>query len=171
MQNHHLFNNVPKSVKFPAMNVFLLIAGIAVGGWFVFILLIKGFAALLKKSALEATLKLLSGEEILRITDNASFLGADFPGPNLPPRTSGVLAVTDRKIFFLPWFPRKSISLPYEWVNGVRLQASFDDMASSIPCVVVRVKELKDPEGSIAWLVHEPRKWEKAIERRVNSSA
>ncbi len=151
------------------MNIFLIIAAVAVGGWIILILLLKGIAAFLKKSALKAARKLLVNEKILKITDNASFLGADFPGPNLPPRTSGVLAVTDRKIFFLPWFPRKPISLPYEWVNGVGLQASFGKLGFSVPCMVVRVKDLKDPEGSIAWLVHEPKEWEKTIGSRVNN--
>ena len=133
-------------------------------------LLLKGLAALMKMSALTAAHKLLADENILRITDNASFLGADFPGPNLPPRTSGVLAVTDRKVFFLPWFPRKSISLPYGWVKGVRLQDSFGELKFPLPCVVVRVRELKDPEGAIAWLVHDPTEWEKAIEESVGNS-
>ena len=124
---------------------------------------LKGMAAFWKWGALRDANKFLADEKILKITNNASYLGADFPGPNLPPRTSGVLAITDRQIYFLPWFPRKRIALPFKWVKGVKLQLSYGEVATAIPGLVIRVRDLKDPEGTIAWLVHEPHEWEQII--------
>lgn len=149
------------------MQKILIILIVLFGGWLLVMLGLKGMAFLLRRGTLRDAEKALAGEKIHKITNNASYLGADFPGPNLPPRTSGVLAITDRQIYFLPWFPRKSISLPLQWVKGTRLQSSYGEVATSIPSLVIRVRDLKDPEGTIAWLVHEPREWEDIIKSQI----
>ncbi len=151
------------------MNTILIILVIAAGGWLLLMLTLKGFAYYLRKNTLKDVKKVLGEEKILYIADNTSYLGADFPGPNLPPRTSGVLAVTDRQIYFLPWFPRKKISLPWQWVKGVKLEPSYGPVATSVPCLVIRVRDLKDPEGTIAWLVHEPREWLNIINSQIKN--
>jgi hypothetical protein len=145
------------------MNTFLIIAVVAVGGWVLFIFCLKGMAALLRKSATKATKKALAGENIRKMTDNVSFLGADFPGPNLPPRTSGVLAVTGTRLFFLPWFPRRAITLPSDTIADVSLRDHYGEMAYNIPVLLLKVKGVGDPHGSMAWLIHEPKEWEKEI--------
>ena len=124
---------------------------------------LKGLAALLRRSTVKATKNALAGENILKMTDNVSFLGADFPGPNLPPRTSGVLAVTDSRIIFLPWFPRRAITLPRDTIAEVNLQDHYDKMAYNIPVLLLKVRGVGDPHGSMAWLAHEPEAWEKVI--------
>jgi hypothetical protein len=149
------------------MNTVLIILVIAAVGWLVLIVGLKGFASFLRKGALKTVEDVLAGEKIHLIVDNASYLGADFPGPNLPPRTSGVLAITDRQIYFLPWFPRKKISLPWQWIKGAKLESSYGSVATSVPCLVIRVRDLKDPEGTIAWLVHEPREWQNIINSQI----
>ena len=153
--------------KLPPMKTILTILIVVAGGWLLLMVVLKGIALYLRKNTLKAVQKILAGEKILHIADNTSFLGADFPGPNLPPRTSGVLAVTDRQIYFLPWFPRKKISLPWEWIKGVKLESSYGSVTAPIPCLVIQVRDLKDPEGTIAWLVHEPSEWLKVIKGQL----
>ena len=135
--------------------------------WIGIMLLLKGYAAYLRRSTLKAARQALAQEKILRITDNASFLGADFPGPNLPPRTSGVLAVTDRSVYFLPWFPRKSVTIPHAWVRSVRTEKSFGSLSFAIPVLVIGVRDVKDPEGLVGWLVKEPWEWREEIGKLV----
>lgn len=150
------------------MDTILIILAAAAGVWLLLMLGLKGIAAYLRKNTLKDVRNVLSEERILHIADNTSYLGADFPGPNLPPRTSGVLAVTEGQIYFLPWFPRKKISIPWKWVIGASLENSFGSVATSIPCLVIRVRDLKDPEGKIAWLVHEPREWMNIINSQIS---
>jgi hypothetical protein len=145
------------------MNTFLIVVGVLAVGWVLLIVGLKGMAALLRKSAVKATKAALAGEDILRITDNVSFLGADFPGPNLPARTSGVLAVTPTRLFFLPWFPRRAITLPGETIAGVSLRDHFGQMAYNIPILSLKIKGVGDPHGNMAWLTHEPEEWEREI--------
>lgn len=147
------------------MKTLIIIVVVAVGGWFLLMFAVKGFARLFKKGAMKETQKALAGETIIITTDNASYLGADFPGPNLPPRTSGVLALTENKLFFMPWFPRKAITLPLKWINSVKTQDKYGEHAFTIPCLVIKVRDLKEgSEGKIAWLVHEPEEWRVAVE-------
>ncbi len=141
------------------MNKLLIGLVVVAASWMLLMLSLKGMARLWKRGARKAADKALAGENVLMITSDASFLGADFPGPNLPPRTSGVLAVTDRQVYFMPWFPRKSISLPHNWIKEVHLKASYGNFSTAIPCLVFVVRDLKDPYGTIAWLVHDPREW------------
>ncbi len=149
------------------MNTFLIIIAVAAGGWVLLMLGLKGMAVLLRKSAVKATKNALAGENILKMTDNVSFLGADFPGPNLPPRTSGVLAVTDSRIIFLPWFPRRAITLPRDTIAEVSLQDHYGEMAYNIPVLSVKVRGVGDPNGNMVWLTHEPEEWEREIKKVI----
>ncbi len=149
------------------MKTLLIIAAVAGGGWLLLIFGLKGMAVLLRKSTVKATQTALAYETVRKITDNASFLGADFPGPNLPPRTSGVLAVTDNRLFFLPWFPRRSIVLPWSSISRVSLEDHFGEMAYNIPVLTLRVKGVGDPDGRIAWLIHEPEEWKREIRKVI----
>jgi len=149
------------------MNTLLIIAAVAAGGWILLIFGLKGMAALLRKSATKATIRALAGENIMRMTDNVSYLGADFPGPNLPPRTSGVLAITGTRLFFLPWFPRRAITLPSTTIADVSLRDHYGDMAYNIPVLLLKVKGVGDPHGSMAWLTHEPEEWEREIKKVI----
>lgn len=145
------------------MNRLLTIIALAAAGWVVLMLLLKGAAAVLRRSALKAAMRALDGEEVILMSDNSSFMGADFPGPNLPPRTNGVLAVTPARLFFLPWFPRKSIVLPAQWILGAEAATTFKDLSYRLPFLSVRVRDLGDPEGRIAWAVHDLEKWVEAV--------
>ena len=145
------------------MNTFLIIIAVAAGGWVLLIFGLKGMAALMRKGTVKATMKALAGENILKMTDNVSFLGANFPGPNLPPRTSGVLAITDTRLIFLPWFPRRTITLPRESIAGVTLRDYYGEMAYNIPVLLLKIKGMGDPHGHMVWLTHEPEEWKKKI--------
>ena len=145
------------------MNTFLIIAAVLAGGWVLLIFALKGMAVVLRKRAVKSTKAALGGEEILRMTDNASFLGADFPGPNFPPRTSGTLAVTASRLFFLAWFPRHAITLPRDTISRVTLEDQFGERAYNIPALVLRIKEVGDPHGKMAWLVHDAEEWRDII--------
>ncbi len=151
------------------MKTLLIIIAVAAGSWIILILGLKGMAALMRKSAVKATVKALADENILKITDNVSFLGADFPGPNLPPRTSGVLAVTTTRLFFLPWFPRRTIILPRDTIAGVSLRDHYAEKAYNIPILSLQVKGVGDPLGNMAWLTHEPEEWERVIKKVIGN--
>jgi hypothetical protein len=133
--------------------------------WIVLMLGLKSFAALLRRQTEKATRNAIHPEKILRIVDNASYLGAQFPGPNLPPRTSGVLALTESRLFFLPWYPRKSITLPRNSIDSVKSSSSFDGKTYSIPALVFTVEGVGVPGArEIAWLVQDPEGWKGEIE-------
>ena len=152
------------------MNTFLIIIAVAAGGWVLLIFILKGMAALMRKSTVKATRNAFAGENILKITDNVSFLGADFPGPNLPPRTSGVLAVSDSRVIFLPWFPRRAITLPRDTIAEVSLKDRYGDMAYNIPVLSLKIKGVGDPHGNMVWLTHEPAEWKSVIRSIVDKT-
>lgn len=145
------------------MNTFIIVIAVIAAAWFAIMFGLKFMARLMRKGAVKDTEKTLAGETVHLITDNASYLGADFPGPNLPPRTSGVLAVTDTKLFFLPWFPRKAITLPKETIAQVNLKGSFREKTYSIPLLSIEVKGGGDAQGTMTWLVHNAGEWETKI--------
>ncbi len=155
------------SARLPGMNMILLGLIVIIGGWLVLMLFLKGLAWMWKRGARTAANKALASEKILRITSDASFLGADFPGPNLPARTSGVLAVTDERLYFMPWFPRKSLSLPHDWIKEVQLKATYGNFSTTVPCMVFTGGSPGSPSGTIAWMVHDPREWVDAINNLI----
>lgn len=145
------------------MNTVLLIIVIIACAWIALMIGLKSFVALLRRQTEKAALNAIHPEEVLRITDNASYLGAGFPGPNLPLRTSGALILTAGRLFFLPWFPRKSITLPRNTIRTVKRSPSFNGQTYSIDVLVLSVKGVGNPDGEMAWLVHDPEVWEKEI--------
>ena len=145
------------------MKTFLIVIIVIVAAWLLLVLGLKLMARLMRRSAVKDAEKALAGETVLISTDNASYLGADFPGPNLPPRTSGYLAITQTKLFFLPWFPRKAITLPKDTIVQVSLKASFREMTYNIPFLSVEVRGGGDTQGTMAWLVHDAGEWEAAL--------
>ena len=145
------------------MDTVLLVVAIIIGAWILMMAGLRGFASLLRRQTSRAAHNAVYPEKILLTTDNASYLGAGFPGPNLPPRTSGCLTITENRLFFLPWFPRKSITLPRHTIHSVRTGSSFDGATYSIPVLVLSIKGVGDPAGDMAWLVHHPEDWEKEI--------
>jgi hypothetical protein len=149
------------------MSTVLIIVAVIAGSWILLILTLKGIAALLRKGAVKATRAALAGEDILKISDNVSYLGADFPGPNLPTRTSGVLAVTATRLLFLPWFPRRAITLPGDTIAAVGLKDHFGEIAFNIPVLQLKVKGVGAHHGTMAWLAHEPEEWEREIKKAI----
>ena len=133
-------NAASRSVALAPMNTFIIVIVVIAAAWITIMLSLKLMARILKKGAVKAAEVTLAGETVRMTTDNASYLGADFPGPNLPPKTSGVLAVTDTKVFFLPWFPRKAITLPRDTIANVSLKGSFREMSYSIPLLTIKIK-------------------------------
>jgi hypothetical protein len=137
---------------------------VILGVWIVLMLGLKSFAALLRRQTEKSARNAIHPEKILKVADNVSYLGAQFPGPNLPPRTSGVLALTESRLFFLPWYPRKAITLPRHTISSVKTSSSFDGRAYNISALVFTVKGVGDPEKSkMAWLVHDPEGWKREI--------
>lgn len=151
------------------MSIAIGILIVILGVWISVMLGLKGMAILLRRQTVKAAQVALHNETVLRITDNASYLGARFPGPNLPPRTSGVLALTESRLFFLPWFPRKTITLPKKSISSVKTHTSIGNLTYNIPALVLKVKGVGDPDGEMAWLVHEPEEWKKEIDSIIRS--
>lgn len=147
----------------------MIVIFIIVAAWFTLMFVLKFIVRLIRKGAVTDTEKALAGETVHLITDNASYLGAEFPGPNLPPRTNGVLAITDTKLLFLPLFPRKAITLPKETITNVKLKDSFREMAYSIPLLTIQVKGGGDAQGTMAWLVQDAEGWEKEIKSVIRN--
>ena len=145
------------------MDTVLLVLVIIIGAWILLMASLKGFASLLRRQTEKAAHNAVYPETIRLSADNASYLGAGFPGPNLPPRTSGCLLLTENRLFFLPWFPRKSITLPKDTIRSVRTDSSFEGMSYAIQVLVLSIVGVADPHGDMAWLVHDPEGWEREI--------
>ena len=150
------------------MKTFLIVIIVIVAAWLLLMVGLKLMARLMRRGAVKDAEKALAGETVLISTDNASYLGADFPGPNLPPRTSGYLAITQTKLFFLPWFPRKAITLPKDTIVQVSLKASFREMTYNIPFLSVEVRGGGDAHGNMSWLVHDAGEWERKIKSIIS---
>ena len=149
------------------MSLIFTIVITATGIWIAVMLALKGMAFLLRKQTGKATLAALHAEKILKLTDKASYLGAHFPGPNLPPRTSGVLALTETRLFFLPWFPRRAITLPRNFISFVKASPNFGEKFFNIPALILTVRGVGDPDGEMGWLVHDPEGWEREIKEVI----
>ena len=147
----------------PVLTIVITVAGI----WIAVMLALKGVAFLLRKQTGRAARAALYTEVILRFTDNASYLGAHFPGPNLPPRTSGVLALTETRLFFLPWFPRRAITLPRNFISVVKASILFGGRSYNIPALILTVRGVDDPDGEMGWLVHDAEGWEREIKEVI----
>jgi len=147
----------------PVFTIVITVAGI----WIAVMMALKGVVFLLRKQTGKAARTALHTEVIRKFTDNSNYLGAHFPGPNLPPRTSGVLVLTETRLFFLPWFPRRAITLPRDFILSVKASLLFGDKSYNIPALILTVRGVGDPDGEMAWLVHDPEGWEREINQLI----
>jgi hypothetical protein len=145
------------------MKTIIFVAIVTLGIWIALMISLRCFAGLLRRQTVKAARNAIHPEKILKIVENSGYLGARFPGPNLPPRTSGVLVLSESRLFFLPLFPRKAITIPRRSIRSVKTSFSFDGKTHRIPALVVVVKDVGDPDGEMAWLVHDPEEWERVI--------
>lgn len=141
-----------------AMTAVIVAAGI--GLLIVLVLvLINRFVSSTGRAAVEEADRLLEGERIVLREAGAPLFGIRSLGP-AQIRGNGVLTLTDRRLHFLMWLPRRELSIPRERIVNVEIPKSF--MGKSIFRDLLQVNFInEDGEAdAAAWAARDPLEWQ-----------
>jgi len=82
-------------------------------------------------------------------------------------RGNGVLLLTDEKLFFEMWKPKKEVQIPIKSITKISNPKSHMHKTALQPLLKVWFKNESGEEDSAAWWVHELDKWNNVLNRLI----
>lgn len=105
----------------------------------------------------------LEGENVLMKSMQASCFGVTSEARN-EVRGDGILALTDERLAFFMFSPKKTISIPREKITGVGTPASFLGKTLISPLLEVRFENEAGEDDSAGFWMKEVLTWKSALE-------
>jgi hypothetical protein len=112
----------------------------------------------------------LEGEDVLMKSMQASCFGVTSEGKNQV-RGDGILALTDERLAFFMFSPKKTISIPREKITGVGTPASFLGKTLISPLLEVRFKNEADEDDSTGFWMRDVLDWKSVLEGKTPGEA
>lgn len=143
--------------------------------WIVLISLVGAFALLaiiqlvlsgLARGGVAEADEALSGESIILRDPAANFFGIRSKGM-AQVRGNGVLTLTDRRLHFLLWTPKREISIDLPSIRGTDTPRSFLGKTKVAPLLQVNFTNERGEEDAAAWLVGDLGAWKREITDRT----
>lgn len=138
------------------------IFGLAVG---VFVL--RVWLHRLRSAALQAADEALAGERIVMREDSANLFGVRSRGMGQV-RGNGVLTLTDRRLHFAMWLPRREVSIERARITGTETPRSFLGRSRLTPVLQVDFTNELGEQDAAAWLVRDLPEWTEALSERIH---
>jgi len=101
---------------------------------------------------------LLVGEEIVLREPAANLFGLRSRGMGQV-RGNGVLTLTDRRLHFLMWLPKREVSIELLSIRGVETPTSFLGKSKFTPLLQVDYTTERGEQDAAAWLVRDLEAW------------
>ena len=141
----------------------IVIAAIVAAGVFLLVVVlatVRGLGA----RALAAADEILRGERLVLRDGSVNFFGVRSRGMGQV-RGNGVLSLTDGRLHFLMWLPRRELSIPVRAISATETPESF--LGKSVFRALLEVdfeNEAGEPDAA-AWLVGDLPAWRDAVEQ------
>lgn len=107
---------------------------------------------------------ILLGERIVLRDGSANLFGVRSRGMGQV-RGNGVLSLTDRRLHFLMWLPRRELSIPIRAISAVDTPQSFLGKTMFRPLLQIDFENEAGELDAAAWLVRDLHAWRNAIEQ------
>lgn len=132
-------------------------------GLVVFLAVMRGIFALVRRKLREDVRKRFAGQTIVRESFGANFFGQQSRGPGQI-RGNGALVLTPTELYFLMFAPRRETSIPLEAVISVSTPRSH--LGKTCVAKLLRIDyRANDGDDAVAWAVHDLDGWTSDIER------
>jgi len=140
-----------------------VIAGIVAAAVILFVVIVAVVRGIGVRALQEAD-GILLGERIVLRNGSANLFGVHSRGMGQV-RGNGVLSLTDSRLHFLMWLPRRELSIPIRAIEGIETPESFLGKTMFRPLLQVNFENEAGEPDAAAWLVRDLRAWRDAIER------
>ncbi|MFP4321758.1 MAG: hypothetical protein ACLFTK_04825 [Anaerolineales bacterium] len=128
-----------------------------------------GFGALLyagltrlSAQATAQALHTVRHEALLETRYGANFFGQQSVGV-VAIRGNGTLLLTNERLYFLMWFPRKEISISLAQITGVEAPRSFLGKSKALPLLQVNFLNEAGEADAAAWLIKDRETFQAAL--------
>ncbi len=111
--------------------------------------------------------ELLAGERVLLREPAANLFGVRSQGMGQV-RGNGVLTLTDRRLHFLMWLPRREVSIDLLSIRGLETPKSFLGKSKLSPLLQVNFTSERGEKDAAAWLVDDLDGWTEALRERTD---
>lgn len=108
----------------------------------------------------------LTNENIILLSPSANFFGQQSQG-HKQIRGNGVLALTNDKLYFEMWKPKKKLQISLSSIGGIETPKSHLGKSKFKPLLKIIFKNEKNDPDSAAWLVGDLPKWKRTIEKVI----
>lgn len=105
----------------------------------------------------------LMGERILLRDPSANLMGVESAGMGQV-RGSGVLSLTEHRLHFLMWLPRREVVIPLSRVTGIETPERFMGKTKGTPLLQVSFTGQDGREDAAAWAVRKLPAWRDRLE-------
>ena len=108
----------------------------------------------------------LTNENIILLSPSANFFGQQSKG-HKQIRGNGVLALTNDKLYFEMWKPKKKLQISLTSIEGIETPKSHLGKSKFKPLLKIIFRNEKDDPDSATWLVRDLPKWKGTIENVI----
>lgn len=110
--------------------------------------------------------EMLAGERVVLREPSANLFGVRSQGMGQV-RGNGVLTLTDRRLHFLMWLPKREVSIDLLNIRGVETPKSFLGKSKLTPLLQVNFTDERGEEDAAAWIVRDLDEWVEALRERM----
>jgi hypothetical protein len=82
-------------------------------------------------------------------------------------RGNGVLTLTNRRLHFMMWLPRREVSIDLLNITGIETPKSFLGKSKLRPLLQVNFTDERGDEDAAAWLVADLEEWTETLDSRT----
>jgi hypothetical protein len=132
-------------------------------GLIVFLVVMRGVFALVRRKLYEGVRRKFAGQTIIRESIGANFLGQKSKGLGQI-RGNGALVLTPTELYFIMFAPRREMSISLDAVTSVSTPRSH--LGKTCVAKLLRVDfRSDDGDDAVAWAVRDLDSWTSDIER------
>jgi hypothetical protein len=131
------------------------------------LILFKFVRGLQSKRAAEVMAK-FEGRKVYGVTSNANFFGQESKGRGQV-RGNGVLVLAEGELYFEMWTPKRSLRIPFAFIQGVeQARSHLGKRRSGPPLLKVLFTNEKGQPDSAAWQLGKFEEWKSSIEKALH---
>ncbi len=139
---------------------------IAVAGATALIAILRVVLRRLARSRIADADEMLAGERIILRESSANCFGLRSEGMGQV-RGNGVLTLTDRRLHFLMWLPKRAVSIDLPNIRGIETPKSFLGKTKLRPLLQVSFATERGEQNAAAWVVSDLDEWTVALRDRT----
>lgn len=144
-------------LHYTVLGIFALVVGLVI---------LRTWLYRLRAAAIERADEALTGERVIMREGSANLFGVRSQGMGQV-RGNGVLTLTEHRLHFAMWLPKREVSVDLRNIRGIETPKSFLGKSKLTPLLQVDFTDERGEQDAAAWLVADLEGWKQALQERA----